>query len=535
MKKYASILPLLLVAILYLPFLGNAFLSDDIPGITQSLPHFSWGMAFQYLARLEVGWFIQFVTYKIFGMTPITFRFLNIAAHAGSAFLLYAIVKKLVSPRVALVACLLFAVHPIMAESVVWISGGWYSWSTTAFLLSFWLYLTSRERGKTGMFILSLLFFVLSFLISSKTVTLSFIYLASEWSRGTLRKNWKRVIPYIVLSFAFALFLASRVPERIETQTAESYQSLSELYNPIYQVPYAVTSYFELIVWPANLTLYHAGTPMSIPEYIVRAVMMALYLFATVYALVKRRPIGFWLAWFLIALAVVLTPLKINWIFAERYAYLASIGIYVSLAIAFDWVVSYTKFKSIVYLVGIVLVIALATRTVVRNSEWRNEETLWISTVRHSPEVQNSWNNIGNLYSRRKDYEKAREAFSNAIQINPNYADAYHNLGNVLFLMGHKQEAVAHYEKALSINPKLWQSRRQLAYIAMDLNDYNTAIRLLWESIGTNPDVVELYIDLGSIYVFIGEKERARDMLERARTIDPGNPSLLILQGSLSR
>lgn len=522
-----------LIGVLYLPFLGNAFISDDIPGIVESLPKFTWASALVWPRIMEIGWQMQFLLYKLFGMSPWPFRLVNILFHCGSVVLVYAIVRRLTKPTIALAASLLFAVHPIIVESVTWISGGWYVWSGFLFLLSFWLYISFEKHRKTGVYILSFLAFSLSILISIKSVSLLALFLVYEWVCGTLARNWKRLIPFCIVSIGFAFFLSTLIQGRIATVSATSYQSFSELHNPFLQFPFAVSSYLWLLFWPERLTLYHAAFSMNTVSHMLRTGVTLCYLIVLAVALWKRKQVGLWLSWFLIALAPVLTPLKINWIVAERYAYLATVSWCVVMGMVFDRLLSSKKWKVPVYIIGVVIFLALSTRTIIRNSEWRNGDTLWLATVKRSPEAQNSWNNLGNVYSRHGEYEKSIEAFTQATRINPNYADAYHNIGSSYVQMKKYEEAIPFFEKALYINPNLWQSYQNLGFIAVANKEYPKAIEYFEKALTINPQEVAVWTNAAVLYLETGNKDKARDAVEQAIALDPGDVQARNLQKRL--
>jgi tetratricopeptide (TPR) repeat protein len=72
------------------------------------------------------------------------------------------------------------------------------------------------------------------------------------------------------------------------------------------------------------------------------------------------------------------------------------------------------------------------------------------------PELPEPYNNLAVLYSRQKQYDKARTALEMAIRTYPGYATAYENLGDV-----HANLASQAYDKALQLDPakKLAQSK----------------------------------------------------------------------------
>jgi tetratricopeptide (TPR) repeat protein len=208
---------------------------------------------------------------------------------------------------------------------------------------------------------------------------------------------------------------------------------------------------------------------------------------AAVYGIMKKRGFGFWLAWIVCGLAVTLLPVKIAWIVAERYAYMAYIGLCVLAAMLFDTLLSIKR----LYVVGICLMIgvvcALCTRTIIRNNDWRTEDSLWVATAIVSPEIEYSWNNMGDVYARHGQYDQSIAAFTRATAINPNYADAYHNIGNTYVQIKKYTEAIPFFEKALSINPNLWQSYQDLGYIAVAQGDIPKAIGYLDKAIMIDP------------------------------------------------
>ena len=135
-----------------------------------------------------------------------------------------------------------------------------------------------------------------------------------------------------------------------------------------------------------------------------------------------------------------------------------------------------------------ILIVALSIRTIVRNRDWKSEETLWIATEKISPSGPNIHNNIGAIYQQKGDLQKAIEEFSLAIQINPGYADAYHNLANTYQQAGMLQEAVDSYKKAIEINPNLWQSHQNLAAIYYNQGWYDLSLGEIKKALEINPN-----------------------------------------------
>ena len=488
--KRAMLLLGMLVCFLYLPFLGNAFISDDIQGLVQSMPTLSILGSFGLPHYVHLTTFLQYITYHMFGLQPWVFRLVNILFHMGSVLLVFLVEKRLAKPTAAFVASLLFAVHPLVTESVTWISGGVYVQYTFWFLLSFWCYLQGKKR-----YWLSVIFFVLSVCTSEKALSLFFIFVVYEWLYGNLKKNWTSLIAFLIVNASLLIFYGLQISTRTQQLTASSYQSFSGFMNPFIQIPVAISSYLQLFVFPVGLTLYHSELQLSWWSFAIRAFVVLMFLGVTVYAFVKRKPIGFWMCWFVIGLLPTLTPLKIGWVVAERYVYFSLIGVCMAFGIWFDIVLHRKRLFVSSLCVGILLLVGYCTQTVYRNSEWRTEDSLWIATARESPSHPPTWNNMGDVYARAGNPEKAIEMFQRAISLNSQYADAYHNLGHTYLLMGKLSEAKLNLERAVAIRPELWQSYRDLAVVYYEEKDVETAKIMLSKAIQlapTDPTLLKL-------------------------------------------
>ena len=71
-----------------------------------------------------------------------------------------------------------------------------------------------------------------------------------------------------------------------------------------------------------------------------------------------------------------------------------------------------------------------------------------------SPDNQGILNNIGNIYFKIGDLDKALNSYKKLININPENSDACNNIGNIYFQKNEFEEAEVWYQKALNINPK---------------------------------------------------------------------------------
>ncbi len=510
-----------LVFVVYFNSLDNAFLSDDLPEIVNNpkVGDLWYGISSHPFGFIRL--IFYWLAYQVAGLNQIAFRLMNVFLHLGSVFLVFAIILRLHTKKIALFSSVIFAVHPVLTEGVSWISGGMYAQYTFFFLLSFLFYIYKERRNK--FYFISVLFYLLSFMSHPvMPASLLLVFPLYELVFGNLRKNWIKAIPFAIIVVIYVLVNFAALPERESTLQSVHYQEKG-VDNVFVLVPIAVTSYINLIFWPNDLTLYHSELGYDLTKFLIITAEFILFLSLISAAYFKKKHIFFWLAFFFISLLPTLTPFRLNWIVAERYVYLGSMGIFVSVALFLSPLLKKEKYKPLFYIILILLILPLSVRTIVRNIDWHNEDNLWIATGKTSPSSPNTHNNLGDVYGRQGDKQKALEEFQKAIELKPNYADAYHNLGNTYHELNQDDKALESYLKALEYNPRLWQSHQNIAAIYYEQRNYQKALEEFQKALSIDTKNINLMSNLGVIYLTLGDKENAKKVFSLVLQADPTN------------
>jgi tetratricopeptide (TPR) repeat protein len=523
-NKARLVILVLLPLLTYLFYINNVFLSDDLATIVQNkqigtisgvLSH-----GFGFPRPL-----LYYLAYHLGGLNPWAFRLINLFFHIGSTLLIYTLVSKLHSKRVGLISALLFTVHPLLVEPVAWVSGGPYPQSTIFTLLSFLLYLLSKTRAR--LYPLALLSYFLA--IGTQAIPLIFpvILALSEFCFGDLRQSWKRLLPFFGLSLLGPIIGTggvsfAEIPQRTKTLQTVHYQQVG-INNPLIEVPIAIYNYLELLFWPVNLTLYHSEIFYQTWSFLLQVLVTVTYLGLTTWAFFKSRQLFFWLSLFLLGLTVPLlsATFGLSWIVAERYAYLSSIGVIVAVVLLIDKYLGHQSLKQPIYMLLLVLLILLFIRSEIRLSDWQDEDHLWVATGKTSPSSPNTHNNLGDVYGRQGDKQKALQEFQTAISLKPNYADAYHNLANTYHELGQDDLALQNYQKAAQISPLLWQSYQNIGAIYFQRGESSKALEYIQKANTISPDNPNLKVALGIVYLKLGDKVKAKESFTQALQLDP--------------
>jgi len=515
---------LTLVAICYVNSLKNDFVSDDIYGIVNNENISELSSVFSNPLNL-LRPLSYYLINKCFGLNPAPYRMLGILFHAGSVIALFLLVYLLMDKITATTAAAIFAVHPLLTESITWISSGYYPQYSFFILLALILFLFSFKNKKTYYF--SVISFGLALLTSEKAVVFMPILFVLFALLEKSLKDWRKLIMYFSLGGTWVLVYVFAVPKRVSSLQAEFYQTPQNI-NPFYQIPIAIGSYLKLIFWPKALTLYHSEMVFSTTQYAFYLSVFVLFLSAIFYFYKKNRLVFFWLCFFILSLLPMLTPFGISWIVAERYIYLGSMAIFVLIAMCFKKLNGEGEIKPIFLALLVLIISCLSFRTIKRNQDWQTQDTLWLSMAETSPSSPQNHNNLGDLYSRRGDFEKAIQEFQWAIQLRPNYGDAYHNLASTYAQIQEYDLAIESYGQAIKFNPNLWQSYQGLASIYFEQEKFEEAAQLMEQAVSINPNNANLHLNLGIIYLEMEQQEKAQYEFQTAVQLDPEIEKLFI-------
>jgi len=514
----------LLVFVAYANSLNNEFLSDDIAGIQNNQNLDGYRPIFS--SPLNIIRSFQPALYTtinlLFGKIPAVFRLVNIFFHLGTVIVSYFVFLLLLNPLAAFFAASIMAVHPIAIEAVTWISGGTHVFYSFFLMLSLLFYLLMSKK-KLYIY-LSFLIFFFAVAVSEKAISFPLILACAALSYKIFPKNWKKLILAIIPFLIIGGVLATKIPERVETFKTTYYQQAG-LGNPILMLPVAVASYLELIFWPQKLTLYHSENVFSSLGFVLFLTIFSILLIAIVWSFKKNRSVFFWLSFFTIGLlpAIVTSWFGLAWIVAERYVYFSAIGIFALVGLAIQKTDELGKKKWLSYGIFSLILLLLLARTIVRNIDWKNQDNLWLAAAKTSPSSPQNHNNLGDLYARHGNLEKAAEEFQIAIELKPNYGDAYHNLANIYSQMGKSNLAIENYQKALSLNPNLWQSHQNIAALLFNQENYEPARQEVEKAIEVNPENSGLHVNLGMIFLKLNQALRAQEEFQKALQIDPEN------------
>lgn len=352
------------------------------------------------------------------------FHAFNLLVHGLNVLLMYALARRWCglhvvrhAEYVALLAAMLFALHPAQTEAVTYISGRSVSLMACFYLTGvlFWL------QGRRFWAALALL---AALAVKETAWTFPFALLLWQWAEGkTLRAAARDLLPlWLVLLAAMLAMLAIPGYQRLLAGSL-SVRGIGE------NLAAQVVGQFYLLTQPLLMLRTNIDPDIAIRDsfgwdWICKAMLLAGLLGWGLHALRKRPWLGLGMLWFFLHLLPTNSLLPRADIANDRQLYLAMIGPALLVAVMMFRSLSLRSAVS----AGLALVLLLGVATLLRNHDYLSEVALWKATAETSPGKARVWNNLGYAYRLEANPDAARTAYARALEIDPNNVQARANL-----------------------------------------------------------------------------------------------------------
>lgn len=530
---------------------------------------------------------LQMLTYRIvagtFGLSPAPFHLCSLLLAIGCALAAFAVFRLLTrSTFSAFAAASLFAVYPIHTEAVDWIAALPDLGCTLFLLIAFSLFLathtTEQPRRPAWLFpALSLTVYAISLLWKETAAVLPILVIVYVLivERTGLRAALKASAAYWVV---LALYIILRISILGEAATGARDWALNPLQFSL-TTSHLMLSYWLKLAWPFQLNAYHVFSPirsLTDPRAIAAIVFVLAAIVAIAY-LVRRAALpAFAALWVCITL---LPALDINAVgrnvFAERYLYLPSVGFCLLLTLAAARLIRLTPEKLRNPAAISLLVIALSAFTVAtiqRNSDWKDDMTLFAETLVHSPDApfvrtmvattqsdespgsseaeQNylqaislakqetpqdrldlvaAYKGLASLYADRSDNDRALQMLASAQEIAPADSEIDSEEGLILVRSGRWNEAEPLLNKTVAAQPENENALSTLGIIAWQYrHDLSKAVEWFTKALAAHPDQdnfsASVHNNLGGVYGEQGDYTSAIAQYKLAIAISPQDP-----------
>jgi protein O-mannosyl-transferase len=548
----------------YLPAMKAGFIWNDSDYVTapalrspEGLARiwFELGATEQYYPALHSAFWLQ---HRVFGDNPAGYHAVNLLLHLGAVILFAAILRKLLAGRpdpatlsvapsaggvagAAWLGAALFALHPVHVASVAWITEQKNTLSLILYLASGLVYLRFDETRRPRHYLVALALFGLAILGKTATVTLpAALLVVFWWRRGRLawRSDVRPLLPWLVLGAAAGIFSSWVERHHLGGAGLGATGADFDLSAPghVLLAGRAVWFYLGSLAWPIGLNFIY-------PRWVIDGTVWWQWLFplaavavpAGLWAMRRRSraPLAVCLLFagtlfpvlgFVNLYGALYSRVWDHWQYLADLAPLALAG--AALATAGDW--AGRRCRRAGPALGVALCVLLGAATWRRCGEFRNDETLYRSTLARNPDCWMAHNNLGKILAATPaGAPEAIEHYAAAARLHPGLAELHYNLANALARAGRLAEAVDEYGAALGLAPDYAAAHNALGNVFARIDGrLPEAIAQYQQALHLTPDAPDIHNNLGIALLLADRTPEAIAHFGQALRLDPSLPQV---------
>jgi protein O-mannosyl-transferase len=504
------------------------------------------------------------LNYYVGKLNPVGYHVVNTALHFLNALLVWAIVWRTLrlpyfkerfeaSARwLAMAVALLWALHPLQTEAVVYVTQRTELMMAFFYLATFYCSLrywsqcsvlleagrtgtpsdeNLNERSHTTWLILAVV--ACSAGMVSKEVMVSAPLMVLLFERtfitGSLKEALRRSWPlYVGLAATWILLLVVNLGAP-RGDSAGFSLGVSAYHWWLTQAK-VLLIYLKLVIWPSPLLLHYVLPYLTtLAEAWIYVVPVLLMVAAVCVTLLRNRPLGFLGTFMFAILSPTLIIPVVTEIAAERRMYLPLLALVILFVLGGytlaqrvqkQWA-GFRYARPVAAAMTISLAIAFGLFSDKRLSAYDDEMQLWREVLQHQPNNYMAHNNLGRLLLHSGQIPDAINHLRVAVAQNPDHYPAFNNLGVALDHSGRYTEAIEALNEALRIDPAYTNALLNLANTLQQLGRLPQAREKLERALQLRPDDAETQNNMGVLLASSNQVPQAIEHLRLATRLDP--------------
>lgn len=508
-----------------------------------------------------LSWLTYAIDYCIWGMNPVGYHLTNLILHTATAVAFYFLSLRLLrlgfgdssgAPYLnlgAAASAIVFAIHPLRVESVVWaterrdvLSGLFYVLTVLTYLR--YVAADSAGAGRRWYFATTACFLA-CLLAKAMAVTLPVALLildvyplrrlgrSAGWIGAGVRRVWLEKIPLFLLSLGVGVIAI------LGQHVAGGLVDIERI-PPIWRIgiaAYATCFYLVKMACPRGLApMYEFGSPYGpwVP-YMLAAFATIIMISAAAIVLRRRFP-AIAAAWvfYLVTLAPVSGLIQAGMqVAADRYTYLPTLGFNILVgaivALAARQVGRNESARRWPFAVVVSLVVAaLAAATIRQSLFWHDSKRIAYRMVDVDPKCMFAIVSLGILHLADGEFEKALHYSAIGAAGRPKDSEPQFIYAKVLRQLGRESEASEYYRRAAMVGRPTAEALFEYGMILARKGDYSGAARYLSDAVAKQPSHAEASVAIGAMRAAEGKLDEAATYFTLALNSPQLTPTLAL-------
>ncbi len=464
--------------------------------------------------------------HHLWGLTPRGYHITNLLLHLAVVALAGCLLQRLSSERTpaAWLGLAVFALHPGLCDSIVWISGRTSMLSALPALIGGLLLL--RPNPAWRIVLISALAVAGSLLGKEDgalfALLLPMIAARAAGRRAGMGAGLGALIAFGTYAYLRHAALGQWVPAATHSPLAEAglMQRLRMGGSALWRV------------LETALTPFRSGSPQLRPELLSRTAPWLAW--ATQFALATACVGGLWILARarrpLLGASLLLSSLGLlvhsqfipsGELFGPRFLYLPLLFGTVPLHLVLQRL--RTLHAGTGWLLGL---LALASFPWVWNqsSTYSSRSSYWNAVLEADPTSPQAWNALGNAALEANRSDEARAAWVRATELDPQYSRPWNNLGGLALREDQLDRALEQFERATQTGPRNPAAWANLGQVKLRLSKSGEAVRAYRRACSLSPSVAAFWRGLARAADADGQVDLVSEALRTALELNPQDP-----------
>jgi hypothetical protein len=452
---------LLIGIVVYFNMLFNNFAADDSLLNDPLFRSFNIFTAFGPNLFNSLGQYRPFTViyymalFHFFNNSPFIYHLIQLCLHILCSIIFFLFLQKFFRLGVSFIMSLLFLVHPINVESVAYVSQT-DSPSSLLFGLIALLIASKKKLSYLDLFGIFLCCLISIFIKETGVLILFFLPLYQFFF--AYKDRYKVVGVSIITAVIYFISRVTIGHVGIAVRDTIPIAALP-LHTRIFSIPLIIFSYIKTFFYPSVLVfdqqwiILHANFTDFILPLIIDILFFIIILAYGIYLFCKKNKMVklyiFFCVWFITSLSLYLQIIPLDNTVAERWFYFPIIGLIGIIGVVIQEQLRFIlRFRVLALYVSCIIIILLCIRTIARNANWYNDQTLYLHDVNYAKSFSLD-NDLGSMYLQEGDYRLATLYLTDSVTLFPIDVNLF-NLGQSYIYQGKRKKALFYFSQIKS-------------------------------------------------------------------------------------